>query len=133
MVDPLDFDAVRENGSDSWKRAAPQRALIEPVPRRPNVWNVTLPDSSDVYRVRYEKERGVYLGFCECKGWQYNRPSPCVHLCTLRQAEFVGAPRAADARGQPIIAVDADEERTEARGTVEEIVADGGPRRCADR
>lgn len=125
MPDLLDFDAVREAGSESWDRADPDAALIEQIEERPNVWKVTLPDSSAVYRCRYELEHGARVGFCECKGYEYG-DGPCVHLCTLRQAEFVGAPRAADARGQPVRAVDADEER--AQGHVERVMADGGLR-----
>lgn len=131
VPDVLDFQAAKDADTESWDRADPEGALIEQIDGRPNVWKVTLPDSSEVYRCRYETERGAYVGHCECKGWHYNRPSPCVHLCTLRQAEFVGAPRAADAHGQPVRAVDADEER--AQDHVERALADGGPRRRADR
>jgi hypothetical protein len=128
VPDVLDFDAVREAASESWDRADPEAALIEQHATRPNVWKVTMADSSDVYLCRYEKEHGAYVGHCECKGWHYNRPSPCVHLCTLRQAEFVGAPRAADARGQPVRAVDVDEQRTQVRGDVDRAMTDGGRR-----
>jgi hypothetical protein len=125
VPDVLDFQAATDSGSASVERADPDAALIEPVRDRPNVWKVTLPDSSDTYRCRYERDHGALVGNCECPGYEHHGgpANPCVHLCTLRAAE-IG--HVTDTYGARVRAVDADEVR--AQGQVERVMADGGLR-----
>lgn len=85
----LDFQTEVDSQSTSWKRADPAAALIERT--GPTEYLVMLPGGS-VHTCHYGTEREGHVGYCDCKGWEYrdDDSSPCAHLCTLRQAEFVG-------------------------------------------
>lgn len=117
---PLDFAAARDDGSQSWRRADPQGALLEQSGW--NEWLVFLPDGDDVHEVRLERDHGAYFGRCDCRGFEFH-DGPCAHLCTVRKAEFG---RLVDARGRTIEVVDDDEIRAD--HDVERQVArtDGG-------
>ena len=119
----LDFEVEVESQSTSWERADPDGALIERT--GPTEFRVMLP-GGEVHTCHYGTERGGHVGYCDCKGWEYrdDDASPCAHLCTLRQAEFIGD-RADD--GERITAestigeIDAGATETEP-----ELRADGG-------
>lgn len=66
--------------------------------RTSTTFGVLLPNGEDAHTVTYAKERGAYVGYCDCDGDKYH-DLPCAHLCTLRKAEFIGA---ADVHGQTI-------------------------------
>jgi len=112
----LDFRGEAHVDSTSWQRADPDAALIERT--GPTEWLVTLPGGS-AHRCRYGLERGGRVGYCDCEGFRFrdDDASPCAHLCTLRQADFIDGE---DVRGQRVEAVDTFEE------IEREIVADGG-------
>ncbi len=99
----LDFQREAREQTTSWGRADPRAALVEKVDEI--TFRVMLRDGSASHTVNYARERGAYVGRCDCKGWDYRdeEDSPCAHLCVLRKAEFL---RATDTNGQPIRAVD---------------------------
>lgn len=99
----LDFQQEADERTTSWTRADPRSALVEKVD--PITFRVMLRDGGSSHTVNYTRERGAYVGQCDCKGWDYRDRdgSPCAHLCVLRQAEFI---RASDVNGQPIRAED---------------------------
>jgi len=119
----LDFQAERDSNSDSWTRSNPDGALIEHVDT--NTYRVLLP-GGNVHDCNFATERGGYVGYCDCKGWQFrdDDSSPCAHLCTLRKAEF--ADKKAD-DGHPITAKSSISEiDPEAVEPEPEVLADGG-------
>ena len=119
----LNFLAERDNQTTSWQRADDDRALIEQTDT--NRYRVLLP-GGDVHACHFAKERGGYVGRCDCKGFEFgDEVSPCAHLCTLRKAEFVDA--LAD-DGQPIRASSTFEEIDAGDELPAELVADGGDR-----
>jgi len=137
---PLAFRTERDQDTGSWGRAAPDTALVERTGRYSYL--VMLPGGS-VHRVAYAREDGVYQGRCDCKGWEYRdrRFSPCAHLCTLRQAEFIDA---TTVRGESVVAASVAVEFERAGHTSASAVrADGGttayeeigdlPTRCSGR
>lgn len=117
----LNFRTERDNNGDSWQRANPDAALIEQT--EPNMYNVLLP-GGNVHTCHYGKERGGYVGRCDCQGFEFGDDgSPCAHLCTLRKAEFIDAD---DDAGQPIKAKSTLTEIEAGREPPAELVADGG-------
>lgn len=97
----LDFPREAEENSTSWERAHPRRALVE---RKDAItFEVMLQDGATTHTVNYARERGAYVGGCDCKGWDYRdrEDSPCAHLCVLRKAEFIDD---SDVNGIPIFA-----------------------------
>jgi len=99
----LDFQREADERTTSWERADPRAALVEKVDEI--TFRVMLQDGASSHSVNYARERGAYVGQCDCKGWDYRdeEDSPCAHLCVLRKAEFI---RATDTNDQPIQAVD---------------------------
>jgi len=126
----LDFTEEAHADSTSWQRADPDAALIERC--GPTTYRVMLP-GGDVHECNFATERGGHVGSCDCKGFQYrdDDASPCAHLCTLRQAEFIGD----DADdGQPVEAVDTISEIDRDADALEpELRADGGRAAGADQ
>lgn len=98
----LDFPREAKENSTSWQRADPRQALIERTDAV--TFRVMLRDGIK-HTVNYARERGAYVGQCDCKGWDYRgrEDSPCAHLCVLRKAEFLGE---TDTLGHPIYAQD---------------------------
>jgi len=139
MTWPLTFREERDRDTDSWARANPDRALIEHVSRY--TYLVTLP-GGQTHRVAYAIEDDVRTGRCDCKGWEYRnrRTSPCAHLCTLRQAEFIDA---TTTRGRHVRPEEVTLEFEPATTTGDRARADGGrvdrdsidelPTRCSGR
>lgn len=129
MTVPLDFYGERDAESQSWTRADPDAALIEPVAL--NKWRVMLPGGQP-HRVALTAERGAYEGECDCKGFEYRDAddSPCAHLCTVRRADYDnehGLAEVTDTYGEPVRVVNVEQERAETE--VERALADGGERR----
>ncbi|MBP2251148.1 hypothetical protein J2754_001469 [Halarchaeum solikamskense] len=119
-----DPDNPDDDGSTSWQRADPARALIER--HSPTDYVVMLQDGAAPHAVAYGLERGARVGFCDCDGFHYSDESvPCAHLCVLRKSEFIGAE---SVDGQRIEAVDTAvlAEADHDPG----LRADGGPRRA---
>ena len=106
MSEPLHFRSKRETDSVSWQRARPTRALIEQLEW--DTWLVTLPGGT-AHEVELCRERGAYVGCCDCESYQY-RGEACAHLCTVRKAAFGGVE---DLRGRLVEIVDPDEERAQ--------------------
>lgn len=121
MPDVLDFTEKRDEGSESWERADPLKGTVAQLDWR--WWAVFLPDGDMPHIVRLERERGAYLGFCDCKGFEYS-DGPCAHLCTIRKAEFLGIE---DAAGEVVRVANRDQARADHH--VERARADGGERR----
>jgi hypothetical protein len=68
--------------STSWERAQTQAATVGSVD--PARFRVLLPDGSDAHRVTFTIHDGDLVHQCDCKGWQYARPSePCAHVLHL--------------------------------------------------
>lgn len=86
--DVLDFEAERDDETTSWERADGLAALIERASTYG--WRVSLPDGGDTHSVALADESGAYVGWCDCKGYEYN-VGPCAHLCSLRKAAYVDA------------------------------------------
>lgn len=83
---PLDFESVRDSESESWERSDPARALIGDLNRYG--WAVTLRGGS-VHHVALARERGAWVGWCDCDGYYYNDEGvPCAHLCAVRRAHW---------------------------------------------
>ena len=127
-VQVLDFEAERDNQTESFERADPVAALIEQ--RREHVWTVTLPDGNDTHSVVLIEESGEYLGRCSCDGFKFH-DGPCAHLCTIRKAAVVPD---SDVNGTPILirsvgAVDEDHDLADQHDDLERVRADGGRRR----
>ncbi|MFC7069478.1 SWIM zinc finger family protein [Halobaculum lipolyticum] len=86
--DVLDFEAERDDATTSWERADGLAALIERASTYG--WLVTLPGGTDAHSVALADESGAFVGWCDCKGYEFN-VGPCAHLCALRQAAYVHA------------------------------------------
>ncbi|QLG27710.1 SWIM zinc finger family protein [Halorarum halophilum] len=84
----LDFDALAGTDTTSWRRADPQRALIESVGRYG--YRVALQDGADVHIVAVALDDDEHVGTCDCRGFEYH-DGPCAHLCTVRKAAFIDA------------------------------------------
>jgi len=84
---PLDFETLAGTDATSWDRADPQGALIESMSRYS--YRVTLPDGEESHLVAVAIEDGQHVGTCDCKAFEYHE-GPCAHLCTVRQAAFIG-------------------------------------------
>ncbi|MCD2199098.1 hypothetical protein LPA44_04185 [Halobacterium sp. KA-4] len=95
LSEPLDFLSERDDHTGSWTRGDPDDALIESLNRYG--WVVTLPDG-DTHECALARERGAYVGWCDCDGYRYH-DGPCAHLCALRKADFVNDH---DVEDQPI-------------------------------
>ncbi|ELZ94913.1 hypothetical protein C440_07552 [Haloferax mucosum ATCC BAA-1512] len=113
----LDFEAERDAETTSWQRAAPVGALIEST--GPETHIVTLPDGADAHHVELVEDHGRFLGYCDGKGFEYN-DGPCAHLCTVRQAAFVGL---SDLNGRRITIPPLSSVRA---GTDSAVATDGG-------
>lgn len=114
---PIDFEAARDDGGDSWDRADPRRATIARLTW--DQWGVYIPGGDDAHVVTLKHDGHAYVGECDCKGDKFST-GPCAHLCTLRKAQFI---RAEDVTGEPVdLADDADAVDTQ----LERAVADGG-------
>lgn len=100
MTQPLNFDAAKENGGDSWSRADPRTATIQRLTF--DQYGVALPDGDDAHVVTLRHEGQGYLGECDCKGYKFSS-GPCAHLTTLRKAEFIGEEQA---NGDPVVIPD---------------------------
>ena len=94
-ADPVDFTAEREAHSTSWERAdrATRPETVDDTQIRElnrHAWLLRLPDGQPHVAALLRTQDG-YQGWCDCNGWEYRDPdtSPCAHLCTLRQGEFV--------------------------------------------
>ena len=85
--EPVNFLEERDDDTESWARADPREALIEPFGRFG--YKVTLRDGESVHYCALGLEDDEYIGRCDCKGWEYH-DGPCAHLCTLRKADFLG-------------------------------------------
>jgi len=96
LSDPLDFRTEYDDQTGSWRRADSVNALIEPHNRYG--WKVLLPDSDTVHELAIARERGAWVGWCDCKGYRCH-DGPCAHLITIRQGHEVDDP---DANGDPI-------------------------------
>ncbi|WP_435358431.1 hypothetical protein [Haloarchaeobius sp. DFWS5] len=141
MPTVLDFEAERDRNSQSWQRADPDAALIEPLNRYG--WRVLLPDGDQVHHVMLALEDGEYIGRCHtfvdgkltvCDGHHYGQirgdsTPECAHLCTIRKADF-GDPTD-DLHDQPITVqpVTDDTVRIDPDTHADRIRADGGVRR----
>jgi hypothetical protein len=119
-VTPLDFAGARDDGSESWHRAEPARALLEQSGW--NRWLVLLPDGEEAHEVRLERDHGAYVGQCDCKGFAYH-DGPCAHLCTVRKAAFG---RLDDVQGRTVEVVDGDEARADRAVERQMARTDGG-------
>lgn len=117
MTAPIDFQAARDNGGDSWDRSDPRDATLARL--RWDTWAVALPDGDDAHIVTIRHEGQGYVGECDCKGYKFSS-GPCAHLVTLRKAEFIGAP---DVRGEPVRIAD---ETQPFDADIERAMADGG-------
>ena len=101
--------------------------------RSPAEYTVTL-TGGNPHHVVYGRERGAYVGWCDCKGFEYrdDEGSPCAHLCALRKAEWShnnlgNDPAAYDVQGEPIEAGDTSAlAHTGANETEPELRTDGG-------
>lgn len=132
---PLDFLTERDDHTDSWTRSDPADALIEPLNRYG--WKVTLPGGS-AHRLALAREHGAWVGWCDCKGYQYGDDgSPCAHLCAVRRAhwtaqELPNDPARLDTTGEPVHvptvdALEDDDEDEEIDAPApDEARADGG-------
>jgi len=103
----LDFQREADEKTTSWGRADPRAALVEKVDEI--TFRVMLPGGTEYHRVNYSRERGAYVGWCDCKGFEYrdSEDSPCAHLCTLRKAEGPGEITPLEtANGEPVEAGD---------------------------
>jgi len=114
---PLDFETLAGTDATSWDRADPQGALIESVSRYS--YRVTLPDGEESHHVAVAVEDGQHVGLCDCKAFEYH-DGPCAHLCTVRQAAFIGE---RDTRGERVRIPRAD---LDAHTTDERAATDGG-------
>ena len=124
----LSFEAERDReDSDSWARADPAAALVEP--KSEHAWIVSLPDGEDWHHVALVFDNGHYVGRCDCPGFEYHE-GPCAHLCTIRKADVVGYP---DVNGNAIsverINRVAGDEMADQHDDTERARADGGRRR----
>lgn len=80
---PIDFEALRDNDSESWDRAAPADAEVT-LGERPGLFVVQLPDSDDAHNLSLVEVRGgPWVGWCSCEGYQNHHH--CAHLATLRK------------------------------------------------
>jgi len=86
--DVLDFEAERDDETTSWERGDGLAALIERASTYG--WRVTLPGGTDAHSVALADESGAFVGWCDCKGYEFN-VGPCAHLCALRKAAYVHA------------------------------------------
>lgn len=86
-VRSLDFESEQRRQSTSWERADARQASIEAIGTYG--YRVSLPDSDNEHVVAIGKREGLYVGYCECRGFEYN-PGPCAHLCALRKADYLG-------------------------------------------
>jgi hypothetical protein len=120
---PLDFEGVRRDGGDTWTRADPTAALVEPVGEDGDTWSVFLPDGAAAHTVELHTDHGAYVGRCDCQGFQLT--GLCAHLCTVRKAAFIGE---SDTTGERIRILELADEDDRADLHVERIVADGGRR-----
>jgi len=136
---PLDFERVREAGSESWSRADPVEALMETGPAWDR-WLVTLPDGGP-HEVQIHRDNGAVVGTCshaetgeKCKARKYNDESkPCAHLCTIFKATLFNDPTV---DGVPVQLFDADDAAIASADTHIEaamaadrdaVATDGGP------
>lgn len=124
---PLDFEAERgREDSTSWERADPVAALIEAKSNQS--WTVALPDGEDWHHVALIFDNGVYIGRCDCEGFEYHE-GPCAHLCTIRKADAIGYP---DVNGNAIeierVNRAAGDELADQHDDTERARADGGRR-----
>lgn len=138
----LDFERERDRATTSWERANPRAAMIERS--SPVDYVVTLRDG-DAHAVVYARERGAFVGWCDCRGFQYrdDDASPCAHLSTLRKAEWMAKHDPSDAAGrdalgEPIEARDSaalesdhgsetqPELRADGRGELEHVAGSDG-------
>jgi len=121
MTVPLAFEVEKQRRTTSWKRAAPNDALLER--QGWDEWLVTLPGGT-AHAARLHRENGAFVGACDCKGWEYrdHDESPCAHLCTVRKAAFGHVD---DVTGQRVRILDPDEERAQ---NIDRVRADGGRR-----
>jgi hypothetical protein len=127
MKRTLDFEAERDReDSTSWERADPVAALIEG--ESDHSWTVSLPDGEDWHHVVLIFDNGVYVGQCDCEGFEYHE-GPCAHLCTIRKADTIGYP---DINGESIkierINRAAGDELADQHDDTERARADGGRR-----
>jgi len=122
MSDYLNFQRAVDDQTTSWQRGDPDRAII--VKQSTTEYIVGLADGEDTHAVVFGMERGGYVGWCDCKGYEHH-DGVCAHLATLRKAEFMGD---RDHNGEPIeagsTAVDNVEEAVSEPEP--EIVPDGG-------
>jgi len=89
-ADVVDIEAVRENDSESWKRALDEssQADVEDLDELGR-FVVQLPDGSSAHDVLLVKDAGENLvGACDCKGWTMHGDA-CAHLCTLAQRDVL--------------------------------------------
>jgi len=117
MTAPIDFQAARDNGGDSWERADPRDATLARL--RWDTWGIALPDGEDAHVAKLRHEGRGYVGTCDCDGFKFHS-GPCAHLVALRKAEFIGA---TDVRGEPVHIADETEPFDD---DVEQAMADGG-------
>ena len=71
----IDFKAERDRDSESWERADPHDALIEPFARFG--YRVMFQDG-DVHYLAFALEDGGYTGRCDCPGYEYHDGLPVV-------------------------------------------------------
>ncbi|MFC7204742.1 hypothetical protein ACFQJC_14575 [Haloferax namakaokahaiae] len=91
----LFFEELARNRRNSWTRADPFKAIIDPISTYG--WRVKLPDG-DIHTVALAKQRDRFVGRCDCKGFQFH-DGACAHLCTIRKADFGDVP---DIYGDPV-------------------------------
>lgn len=120
---PLDFESVRRDAGDTWTRADPAAALVEPGGETGDTWTVFLPDGAEAHTVELHTDHGAYVGQCDCQGFQLT--GLCAHLCTVRKAAFIGE---TDTTGERICLPERSDEDDRADPHVERIMADGGRR-----
>jgi len=115
----LDFESVRDGGSESWERArlADDAILLQTAESE---FVVNLADGASSHVCEIEERADGYYGRCDCDAFGYGHHE-CAHLCALRKADFIGH---LDVEGERITIPET--------GTVAErrARADGGPPRA---
>jgi hypothetical protein len=83
----VDFDAAREEGSESWERATGDVADMD-AHDEPGWWTVELPDGDDEHETflaadREDSDLSDCWGWCECQGFAFN--DLCAHIAQVRK------------------------------------------------
>ncbi|CAI49255.1 SWIM zinc finger domain protein [Natronomonas pharaonis DSM 2160] len=124
MTSKLDFEAERDDGSESWDRSDPLNAVICRMSWRE--WAVALPDGDEAHICELHHDGRGYQGRCDCQGFKFHS-GPCAHLIALRKADALGLH---DARGDRIeLASDDRRHADDIEDAVDRAATDGGRNR----